>query len=105
MAHNQEVAGSKPAPATPNQEENAMDEKPQGKDISAEVWREYEWPIEGGQFRTYHIDEPVTLFTRPGGTTHRVLDAYGIVHCVPAVGELGCVLRWKPKDAGRPVQF
>jgi hypothetical protein len=34
-----------------------------------------------------------------------VLDADGIVHCVPCVGERDCVLRWKPKDDADPVQF
>jgi hypothetical protein len=38
-------------------------------------------------------------------TTHRVADIDGIVHCVPAPGEYGCVLRWQPRDAKEPVQF
>lgn len=69
-------------------------------DLSAEIYREYDF---GG--RTYRISDPVTLFTRLGGTTHRVLDKNGVVHCVPAVGQNGCVLRWVNKDAKNPVNF
>lgn len=29
----------------------------------------------------------------------------GIVHCVPAPGFQGCVLRWKSKDSNKPVEF
>lgn len=72
----------------------------EAKDISAERWREYDF---GG--RVYRIDEPKSLYCRPGGTTHRVVDAAGVVHCVPAPGQQGCVLRWLPKDSGSPVQF
>ena len=69
-------------------------------DISHEEWREYEW--EG---KRYRIDNPKTLYLRPGGTTHRVVDEGGVVHCVPAVGRLGCVLRWRCQDGFDPVQF
>ena len=68
------------------------------KDLTKEQWREYEFSE-----RTYRIEAPQQLFI--GETTHRVVDAAGVVHCVPAPGQLGCVLRWKPKDAGEPVQF
>ena len=27
------------------------------------------------------------------------------VHCLPAPGERGCVLRWQPRDVNEPVQF
>ena len=63
-----------------------------------EAWREYEF---GGI--VYRINNPVALYMRPGGTTHRVLDADGIVHIVPAVGEHGCVVRYKPVDGTEPV--
>lgn len=56
------------------------------KDITVEEWREYDF---GG--RVYRIDAPQKLWI--GTTTHRVLDAHGIVHCVPAPGFSGCVLR------------
>ena len=55
-----------------------------------EEWREYDF---GG--RVYRIDKPVSLHFREGGSTHRVVDEAGIVHCVPAPGKDGCVLRWK----------
>jgi hypothetical protein len=68
--------------------------------LQDEAWREYDF---GG--RTYRIESPVSLFWAPGKTTHRVLDANGVVHCVPAPGERGCVLRWQTKDPSNPVQF
>jgi hypothetical protein len=55
-----------------------------------EEWREYDF---GG--RIYRIDKPQTVHYRQGGSTHRVTDAEGIVHCVPAPGQGDCVLRWK----------
>ena len=66
------------------------------KDLTVEQWREYDF---GG--RVYRIDKPQKLFTREGGTTHRVLTSDGVVHCVPAHGIAGCVLRWQSK----PVRF
>lgn len=69
-------------------------------ELGDELWREYDWTG-----RVYRIENPVRLYYRPGGSTHRVLDAEGIVHCVPAPGSLGCVLRWKPQDADNPVQW
>jgi hypothetical protein len=74
----------------------AMDKEP--KDLRKEQWREYDF---GG--RTYRIDAPDRLWI--GTSTHRVLDGAGIVHCCPAPGVSGCVLRWQPKDGGEPVQF
>ena len=58
------------------------------RDISVEEWREYDF---GG--RVYRIERPQQLWV--GETTHRVTDAAGIVHCVPAPGRGDCVLRWK----------
>jgi len=57
------------------------------KDISTESWREYDF---GG--RVYRIDLPKRLYV--GSTTHRVVDAAGVTHCIPAPGFNGCVLRW-----------
>lgn len=70
------------------------------KDITTEAWREYDF-----QGRVYRIENPTVLFTRPGGTTHRVVDAAGVVHCVPGPGQLGCVLRWKTRDPLTAVNF
>lgn len=69
-------------------------------DITTEAWREYDF-----SGRTYRIEDPVTLFYRPGGTTHRVVDKKGIVHCVPVPGNHGCVLRWQNHDPSNPVEF
>ena len=54
-----------------------------------EAWREYDFAG-----RVYRIDNPVTVQFREGGTTHRVTDADGVVHSVPAPGHSGCVVRW-----------
>lgn len=68
------------------------------KDLTKEQWREYDF---GG--RVYRIEGPKTLWI--GTTTHRVLDASGVVHCLPSPGQGDCVLRWHPKNAAEPVQF
>ena len=60
------------------------------KDLTVEEWREYDFDD-----RVYRIESPVAFYYRPGGTTHRVITADGVVHCVPAPGVNGCVLRWK----------
>jgi len=69
-------------------------------DLTDELWREYDW---GG--RIYRIDNPKKLFLRKGGSTHRVLDDKGVIHCVPTVGSMGCVLRWKNREGTDPVKF
>ncbi len=71
-------------------------------DLSGEIFREYDFE---NRDKPYKIESPVKLFMRPGGSTHRVLDGKGVVHCVPAPGYCGCVVRWKPKDETNPVQF
>lgn len=71
-------------------------------DITGELWREYEWGH--WQSRTvYRIDNPVAVVI--GHTTHRVIDSEGIVHCVPNVGRLGCVVRWAKKEGEPNVLF
>ena len=70
------------------------------RDLRHEKWREYHFGA-----TTYKIDNPQTLFFREGGTTHRVLTLDGVVHCVPAPGCCGCVLRWMPVDPSKPVEF
>lgn len=62
-----------------------------------ELWREYLLP--GGEL--YRIDNPQVVIFREGGSTHRVLDLAGVVHCVPAPGATNTVLRWKTAD-GQP---
>ena len=81
------------------------------KDISHEIWREYEialgyaddWGLPA--MRIYRIDNPVTLYTRPGGTTHRIVDRDGITHCLPAVGYHGCAIRWYNGEGNDPCKF
>lgn len=68
------------------------------KSLSGELWREYDFGS-----RVYRIDNPVGLFV--GTATHRVIDGADVVHCVPAPGVCGCVLRWMPKNANSPIQF
>ena len=57
-----------------------------------EEWREYDFSN-----RIYRIDNPVLVQFYSGSATHRVTDKEGIVHCVPAPGHYGCVLRWSGK--------
>ena len=68
------------------------------KSLLDEHYREYDF-----SGRVYRIENPTSLFV--GTTTHRVLDSMGIVHCIPAPGISGCVLRWQPKQITNPVQF
>lgn len=70
-------------------------------DLTDEEWREYDIP---GRRDPYTICNPQKLFTRPGGSTHCVLDAAGEVHYIPFPGN-GTVLRWKPRDLEHPVAF
>jgi hypothetical protein len=69
-------------------------------DITTELWREYDFAG-----RKYRIKNPKLLYYRRGGSTHRVVDAEGVAHCLPAPGEKGCVLTWKTKDENVPVNF
>lgn len=70
------------------------------RDLTCEMWREYDF---GG--RVYRINDPQRLITSESGTTHRVVDSGGIVHCLPAPGHQGCVLRWQSRDEAKPVAF
>jgi hypothetical protein len=69
-------------------------------DLDDYEYRDYDF--EG---RVYRIDKPVAFFWAPGHTTHRVLDANGVVHIVPAPGERGCVLRYRKTEGHDPVKF
>lgn len=68
--------------------------------LTDEIWREYDF---GG--RVYRIEFPKELWFRSSGTTHRVLDSKGVVHCVPAPGVNGCVLRWAVQPGSPQVRF
>lgn len=67
-------------------------------DLTDELYREYDFAG-----RVYRIEKPKSLYYRPGGTTHRIVDSDGVTHCIPAPGVDGCVLRWKAEP--NPVQF
>lgn len=67
-------------------------------DLTCEHYREYEFAG-----KTYRISDPVAGYFRRGATTHKILDSQDVVHCVPAPGHLGCVLRWSPRDPTVPV--
>lgn len=69
-------------------------------DLTDEAWREYDF--EG---RVYRIEKPVGVYYREGGSTHRVVDSHGIVHCLPTPGHRGCVLRWFTQGSGDIVKW
>jgi hypothetical protein len=69
-------------------------------DLSTEAWREYDF-----SGRIYRIEKPKTLYTRLGGETHRVVDQMNVVHCLPAPGVNGCVLRWQGHNGTDGVTF
>lgn len=71
------------------------------RDISSEAVRQYEAAGVGA----YTIENPVGLYTRDGGTTHRVVDSNGVVHCVPFPNEGRTVLRWQNRDLSVPCNF
>lgn len=71
------------------------------KDLTVEDYREYADLTNG---TVYRINNPVALYFREGGTTHRVVDANGVVHCVAYGPGQAVVLRWKNKGA-TPVSF
>jgi len=70
-------------------------------DISDELYREVR--LRDGSL--YRIDNPKTLIIRKGGSTHRVVDALGLVHCYAAPENGHVVLRWKARDGLAPVAF
>lgn len=73
-------------------------------DISDEATRYYTFGTGPNRYQ-HTIIGPKTLVFRAGGSTHRVIDADGVVHCVPAPGHQACVLTWVPKDPENPIQF
>jgi hypothetical protein len=76
-------------------------------DLTTEEYREYSWfytDEKGEKVQAdYRIDKPVALYYRPGGSTHRVVDASGVTHTVPAPGYFGAALRWYAP--AEPVSF
>ena len=74
------------------------------KDIQGSPWREYRWPVDGKE-QCVRINSPQKLIYRPGGTTHRVVDAADEVYIVPAVGYFGCYIVYSPADPKTPARF
>lgn len=75
-----------------------MKKAPEGSSIASETWREYDFAG-----RVYRIENPRRLYV--GTTTHRVVDSKGVVHCVPAPGFHGCIVRWQAKRGYSHVSF
>jgi hypothetical protein len=75
--------------------------------LGDEEYREYSWFYvneKGDSVQAdYRINKPAALYYRIGGTTHRVVDADGVTHVVPAPGYLGTALRWYAPS--NPVAF
>lgn len=74
------------------------------KDLTSEEYREYVGP----NGTVYRIDNPVSLYYREGGSTHRIVDREDIVHCIAyPSGYNGALiaLRWKNKNINKPVNF
>jgi hypothetical protein len=74
-------------------------------DLTHETVRSYTWINQHGHEHTVEIYSPQKLFKRVGGSTHRVLDNEGNIHCVPAPEKFGCVLRWRSCDTNNPCEF
>ena len=70
-------------------------------DISKELWRE----VETKGLPKYRINNPITLIIRKGGSTHRVVDSEGIVHCYASPETGNSIIRWKNKDGEPPCNF
>jgi hypothetical protein len=70
-------------------------------DISDELYREVVRP----DGTVYRINNPKTLIIRKGGSTHRVVDADGLVHCYAAPESGVTILRWKAREGLDPVKF
>jgi hypothetical protein len=67
--------------------------------LETELYREYMLP----NGRRYRIDDPQFLVVRKGGSTHRVICADGLTHCIPWEGLT--TLTWKNRDPLVPCEF
>lgn len=77
---------------------------PNSKYITADISDE-EYRTIVTKEQTYKIENPVTLIFRKGGSTHRVVDANGLVHCYPAPETGKSILQWKAKEGKSPVRL
>lgn len=66
------------------------------RNLEGVLWREYDTGD-----RVYRIERPVKFWYREGGSTHRVLDAGGIVHIVPA----SAIIRYQKEPGVDQCQF
>lgn len=70
--------------------------------LVTEEYREYIF----ADGRVYRIENPVGLYYREGGGTHRVVGRDGVTHCVTfGVHHPSVVLRWKNRDLSEPVNW
>jgi|GEM_PF-3137536 len=53
----------------------------------------------------HRIDNPKTLVLRKGGSTHRVIDQQGLVHCYAAPETGKSILQWKARPGKQDVIF
>lgn len=83
----------------------------QSFDLSSEAERTYIYAVTTPNGETtgtearMTIEKPVRLWCKANGATHRVLDADGTLHIVPAPGYVGCAVEVEPYDPADPVQF
>lgn len=63
-------------------------------DIENEEYREYILPNK----EIYKIVNPKFLYLRDGGSTHRIVDSSGVIHCIPFGKDASVVLRWKNRE-------
>lgn len=73
-------------------------------DLRCERYREYA----NADGSVYRISDPLALYYREGGSTHRVVDKQGVVHCVDYPAGLNgsiVALRWVNRDKRVPVNF
>jgi hypothetical protein len=72
-------------------------------DLSSEAFREYIYPSVGSRYR---IENPIGLYRREGGATHRVVDSSGVTHCVPCGPQSpDTVIVWANRDRFVPVNW
>jgi len=71
------------------------------KDISVEMWRDYDFLTEHGKVVTLRINNPMVLHVSSSGG-HRVIDDQGVAHYIPYKW---IALRWNNKPGYPRLQF
>ena len=54
--------------------------------------------------KVHEIVDPIAVYIRPGGTTHRVVDSTGLVHCVAFPNMGRTTFTWRNHDQTTPVK-